>query len=43
MTQYNMPNVKLANLQLNKLKSRMKSGTEVVLSLSSNVIGNSNN
>ena len=34
-------NVKLSNLQLNKLKSATKNETDVVLRLSSNVIGNS--
>ena len=42
MTQYNTLNVKLSNSQLNKLKSAIKSGAEVTLSLSSNLIGNSN-
>ena len=42
MTQYNIFNVKLSSLQVNKLKSGMKSGTEVTLNLSSNVINNSN-
>ena len=42
MTQYNILNVKFSNSQLNKLKSRLKSGSEVTLNLSSNVIGNSN-
>ena len=41
MTQYNTLNVRLSNLQLNKLKSGIKNGTEVTLKLSSNVIGNS--
>ena len=41
MTQYNSSNVKLSNSQLNKLKSTIKNGTEMVLRLSSNVIGNS--
>ena len=40
MTQYNTLNVKLSNSKLNKLKSRIKSGTEIKLNLSSNVIGN---
>ena len=40
MTQYNSLNVKLSNLQLNKLKSAIKNETEVVLRLSSNMIGN---
>ena len=39
MTQYNGLNVKLSNLQLNKLKSAIKNGTEVVLTLSSSMIG----
>ena len=42
MTQYNSLNVKLSNSQLNKLKStKKKNETEVVLRLSSNMIGNS--
>ena len=39
MTQYNSFNVKLSNSQLNKLKSAIKNKTEVVLRLSSNMIG----
>ena len=39
MTQYNSLNVKLSNSQLNKLKSAIKDETEVVLGLSSNMIG----
>ena len=39
MTQHNSINVKLSNSQLNKLKSAMKNETEVVLRLSSNMIG----
>ena len=39
MTQYNSLNVKLSNSQLNKLKSATKNETEVVLRLSSNMIG----
>ena len=42
MTQYNTKSVKFYNLQLNRLKSGIKNGTEVTLNLSSNVIGNSN-
>ena len=42
MTQYNILNVKLSNLQINKLKSRIKNGTEVPLKLSSNAISDSN-
>ena len=41
MTQYNSLNVKLSNSQLNKLKSGIKNETDVVLRLSSNMIGNS--
>ena len=41
MTQYNSLNVKLSNSQLNKLKSTIKNGTDVVLRLSSNMIDNS--
>ena len=40
MTQYNGLNVKLSNSQLNKLKSAIKNKTDVVLRLSSNMIGN---
>ena len=43
MTQCNSLNVKLSNSQLNKLKPAIKNETEVVLRLSSNVIGDSNN
>ena len=42
MTQYDILNVKLSNLQLNKLKSGIKNGTEVTLKISSNVLGDSN-
>ena len=42
MTQYNTLNVKLSNSQLNKLKSGIKNGTEVILKISSNVVGHSN-
>ena len=42
MTQYNNLNVKLSNSHLNKLKSAKEDGTEVVLRLSSNMIGDSN-
>ena len=38
MTQYNTLNVKLCNLQLNKLQSEIKKDPEVTLSFSSNVI-----
>ena len=40
MTQYSSLNVKLSNSQLGKLKSAIKNETEVVLRLSSNMIGN---
>ena len=40
MTQYNSLNVKLSNSQLNKLNSAIKNESEVVLRLSSNMIGN---
>ena len=40
MTRYNNLNVKLSNSQLNKLKSAIKNKTDVVLRLSSNMIGN---
>ena len=43
MTQYNSLNVKLSNSQLNKLKSAIKDGTDVILRLSSNMIGNPDN
>ena len=39
MTQCNSLNVKLSNSQLNKFKSAIKNETEVVLRLSSNMIG----
>ena len=40
MTQYSTLNIKLSNLQLNKLKPAIKENdTEVTLNLSSNVIG----
>ena len=34
LTQYNTLNVKLSNLQLNRLKSGIKNGNEVTLNLS---------
>ena len=43
MAQYNSLNVKLSNSQLNKLKSAIKNETEVVLRLSSNMIGDNEN
>ena len=42
MTQYKKINTKLPNSQLNKLKSAIKNETEVVLRLSPNMIGDSN-
>ena len=39
MTQYNSLNVKLSNSQLNKLKFALKNKSEIVLRLSSNMIG----
>ena len=39
MTQYNSLNVMLSNSQLNKFKSAIKNESEVVLRLSSNMIG----
>ena len=42
MTRYNSLNVKLSNSQLNKLKSAIKNEIEVVLRLSPNMIGDSN-
>ena len=41
MTQYNSLNVKLSNSQLNKLKSSIKNETDVVLRISSSMVGNS--
>ena len=41
MTQYNSLNVNLSNSQLNRLKSALKNEADVVLRLSSNMIGNS--
>ena len=43
MTQYNSLNVKHSNSQFNKLKSAIKNKTDVILRLSSNMIGNSDN
>ena len=42
MTQYNTVNVKLSGSKLNKLKAAIKNETEVVLRLSPNMIGDSN-
>ena len=43
MTQYNSLNVKLSSSQSNKSKSAIKNRTDVILRLSSNMVGNSNN
>ena len=42
MTQYDRLNTKLSNSQLNKFKSAIKSEDEVVIRLSPNMIGDSN-
>ena len=42
MTQCNTLNLKLSNLQLNKLKSGIKNGTEVTLKISSDVASDFN-
>ena len=42
MTQYNSLNVKLSNSQLNKPKSAIKNETDVVLRISSGMVGDSN-
>ena len=42
MTQYNSLNVKLLNSQLNKLKSSIKNENDVVLTVTSNMVSNSN-
>ena len=42
MTQYNRVNVKLSNSQLNKLKTAIKNETDVVIRISPNMIGDSN-
>ena len=42
MTLYNILNVKLSNLQFNKLKFPVKNETEVTSDLSRNLIGSSN-
>ena len=41
MAQYNSLNAQLSNSWLNKLKSAIKDKADVVLRLSSNIIGNS--
>ena len=40
MIQYNSLNVKLSNSQLNKFRSAIKNENEIVLRLSSNMVGN---
>ena len=42
MTQYNRVNVKLSTSQINKLKSAIKNENDVVIRLSPNMIGDSN-
>ena len=42
MNQYNSLNVKLSNSQLSKVKSAIKNENDIVLRLSSNMVGNSN-
>ena len=42
MTQYNRLNTKLSNSQLNKLKSAIRNENEVVIRLTPNMIGDSN-
>ena len=42
MTQYNRLNVKLSNLHPSNLKSAIKNKTDIVLRISSNMVGNSN-
>ena len=39
MTEYNSLNIKLSNSRFNKLKSAIKSKTEVVLRLLSSMVG----
>ena len=43
MAPYNTLNVKFSNLQFSKLKSGTKNGIKVNLSISSNVVGDSEN
>ena len=42
MTQYNKVNLKLSSPQLNKLKAAIKNETDVVIRLSPNMMGDSN-
>ena len=41
MTQYNTLNVRLSNLQFNKLELGIQNGTEVTFKILSNVVGDS--
>ena len=43
MTQYNRVNAKLSTPQLNRLKPAIKNEAEVVIRLSPNMVGDSNN
>ena len=43
MTQYNTLNEKLSNSELDRSKSRIKNGTQLIINLSSNVVGKYNN
>ena len=43
MTQYSTLNIKLSNLQLNKLKYGIKDGTEVTLKITSIIVGGGSN
>ena len=42
MTEYNSVNIKLSNSQLNKVKTAVKNETDVVIRISPNMIGDSN-
>ena len=42
MTQYNTLNVRLSDSQLNRLKLRIKNGTELILKVPSNIVGDAN-
>ena len=42
MTQYKSIKVNMSNLQIKKLKSEIKNGTEVISNLSSDAVGDSN-
>ena len=43
MTQCNTLNVKLSSSQIDNLKYERKTGTELTLEISSNIVGDSNN